>query len=115
MSKYRQFDIILVNYPFSDDPTQTKIRPALIVGNDASSSDDDDYLCCPITSTFRRGEFGIKLTENDLSVSLKIDSELRCNKIYTIRENLIFKKISTLKPQKHDEVIETIISAIEVS
>ena len=112
---YSQFDIVLVDYPFSDEPSQGKIRPALIISNEKSNADDMDYLFCPITSTQRSGYFSIELTNNDVVNPMQVVCEVRCNKVMTIREMRIRRKISALKFNKQKEVIERILKAIEIS
>ena len=93
---YQQGDIISVNYPFSDDVKKSKLRPAIIISNQKSNNLDGDVLICPITSTIRESEFSFLLNDIDLSDPLPKNSEIRCNKIATIRSSLIVNKISAL-------------------
>ena len=93
---YQQGDIISVNYPFSDDFKKSKLRPAIIISNQKSNNLDGDVLICPITSTIRESEFSFLLNDIDLSDPLPKNSEIRCNKIATIRSSLIVNKISAL-------------------
>ena len=39
MAKYRRGDIVKVPYPYSDDFSQSKIRPAIIVSNGLLNDD----------------------------------------------------------------------------
>ena len=93
---YQQGDIIAVNYPFSDDFKKSKLRPAIIISNQKSNNLDGDVLICPITSTIRESEFSFLLNDINLSDPLPKNSEIRCNKIATIRSSLIVNKISAL-------------------
>ena len=93
---------------------KAKFAPALIVSNEKSNADDLDYLFCPIASTQRSGYFSIDLTSNDVINPLQAACEVRCNKVMTIREIRIRRKISALKLNKQKEIIEKILDAIEV-
>ena len=109
---YQQGDIISVNYPFSDDFKKSKLRPAIIISNQKSNNLDGDVLICPITSTIRESEFSFLLNDIDLSDPLPKNSEIRCNKIATIRSSLILNKISALNIEALRIVLLKIKSAL---
>jgi len=50
MSDYEPGDVLIVRFPFQEDTTKMKIRPALLL-----SVDDDTYTVCRITKTNRSG------------------------------------------------------------
>jgi mRNA-degrading endonuclease toxin of MazEF toxin-antitoxin module len=93
---YNQGDIIAVYYPLTDKPAKTKLRPAIVVSSSISNQLDNDILVCPITSKIRGDEFSFLLKDEDLLSPLPAESEVRCNKIMTIRawEKQIVGKIS---------------------
>jgi mRNA interferase MazF len=113
MAGYKQFDIIWTQFPLSDKIDKLKLRPALIVSNDISNNADNDVMICPITSRIRGDKFAIILTDEMLSNPLSVESEIRCNKITTIRNSLFSSKIGSLLPKYHSEVLEKIKSAFE--
>ncbi len=113
MAKYKQFDIIWTPYPFSDTIENSKLRPAIIVSNELSNNLDNDILACPITSKLRKDEFSVVLTDGMLTNSLDLESEIRCNKIATIRKKLITQKVGELLPEYHYMVLEKINSAFD--
>jgi mRNA interferase MazF len=113
MADYKQFDIIWAPYPFSDMTEKSKPRPGIIVSNDLSNSLDNDFLVCPITSKLREDMFSVAITDEMLNIPLDLESEIRCNKIATIRQKLIINKISELLPEYHDKILEKIKSAFD--
>ena len=110
---YKQGDIIAVNYPFSDNPALSKLRPAIVISNTLSNNSDNDLLIAPITSILRNDIFSMQLVDNQLTISLPENSEIRCNKITTLRKSLVIRKISALKPAFHQELLEKIILALK--
>jgi mRNA-degrading endonuclease toxin of MazEF toxin-antitoxin module len=111
---YKQGDIVLVRYPFSDDPAQTKVRPAVVISNENSNRLDSDVLIAQITSAIRLTPFSFPLTHVDVTVPLPKPSEVRCNKVATARNNIILQKISAIKPEKLPSLIATVYDAIRV-
>jgi mRNA interferase MazF len=113
MADYKQFDIIWTQFPLSDKIDKLKFRPALIVSNNISNGLDNDVMVCPITSRIRGDEFAIVLTNKMVSNPLNVESEMRCNKITTIRNSLFSSKIGELLPEYRDMVLEKINSAFD--
>lgn len=110
---YKQGDIVAVNYPFSDNPALSKLRPAIVLSNGLSNGLDNDLLIAPITTMLRSDIFSLQLGNHKLSTPLPENSEIRCNKITTLRKSLIIRKISTLKSSFHQELFEKIILALK--
>jgi len=108
---YKQGDIIIVPYPFSDNLKKYKYRPAVIVSNKKSNGLNEDVLICPITSKSRENEFSYKLKEKDTKEALPVQSEVRCNKIVTIRKSLLKRKFNYLKQQALREIIQKVKSS----
>ena len=113
MADYKQIDIIWAPYPFSDMTEKSKLRPGIIVSDELSNGLDNDLLVCPITSKLRENKFSVALTDEMLTNSLDLESEIRCNKIATIRKKLIVYKVGELLSEYHDEVLEKIKSAFD--
>jgi mRNA-degrading endonuclease toxin of MazEF toxin-antitoxin module len=107
---YKQGDIIAVHYPLTDKPAKTKLRPAIVISNETSNKLDSDILVCPITTKIRDSEFSYPLTDNDVTQQLLPGSEVRCNKIMTIRvwEKQILGKISEANPQALSNIRELV-------
>jgi mRNA-degrading endonuclease toxin of MazEF toxin-antitoxin module len=113
MSKYRREDIVKVPYPYSDDFSQSKIRPAIIVSNHVSNNLGNDYLVVPTTSLIRRTPFSFVIDNKDLTNSLPLNGEVRCNKITTMRQHLILGKTSSLKIEKQEELSENTYNSLK--
>jgi mRNA-degrading endonuclease toxin of MazEF toxin-antitoxin module len=92
----QQFDIVAVRFPFSDQSARYKLRPAIVVSNQIANRIDHDLLCCPITTRLRQEPFSFPLDNHFLTHPLPSESEVRCNKVTTIRRSLITKKVSRL-------------------
>jgi mRNA interferase MazF len=91
MPNYSKNDIILVRYPFSD-LSNSKVRPAVIV---SSLHPSQDLMIVPLTSktgSLLPGEFilsGWSIAGLNIPTSVK-------RGLYTVKENLVVKKIGTL-------------------
>jgi len=107
---YKQGDIVWVPYPLADKQGKTKVRPAIIISSEESNSLDNDLLIAQITSIIRSDKFSFRVRNSDLENPLPKESEIRCNKITTIRKQLIMGKLSSLKSSKQRELYKRICS-----
>ena len=109
MEGFIKGDIVVVPFPFSD-LTGKRRRPALVITN----LKGDDLILCQITAT-RSDQYSISLTDTDFKKgSLKRDSFIRPNKIFTADIHIIIRKIGNIKKEKIREVIDRIIQIIKL-
>lgn len=92
---YKQGDIVLIPFPFEDDLTKTKKRPAVILSKD--SINKGSYIVIKITSVLGKSAFGIPIFKKDVDFEMLRDSEIISNDVMTISKNLIVKKLGRLK------------------
>jgi mRNA-degrading endonuclease toxin of MazEF toxin-antitoxin module len=105
MGRFIKGDVVVTPFPFSD-LTANKKRPALVVAN----LKGDDIVICLITSQNAKDEYAITLSNDDFaSGSLKKDSNIRPNRVFTADAGIILYRIGTLEKKKSDEVTAKII------
>gem|GEM_PF-1562900 len=115
MADYSQGDIVWADYPLSDKPEKSKIRPVLIVSNIVSNRLDNDFLIAPITSKIRSQPFEVVLTDDKVDEPLPALSVVRCNKLHTIRNSRITGRITNVKSEILSEIIVEIGLAVRVT
>ena len=109
MERFIKGDIVVIPFPFSD-LTGAKRRPALVI----TSLKGDDLILCQITSKKVRDEYAIAITDEDFEEgSLKQESNVRPNKIFTADRNIILYRVGRLKQRKLESIIQTIIEIIK--
>lgn len=96
MPLYKQGDIVLLPFPFTD-LTQSKNRPAIIVAQKASRN--NDFIVAKITSNIHRDSESFLLNTSDIIGTLPAISEVRCNELMTIAQRRIIKKYATLEKE----------------
>jgi mRNA interferase MazF len=105
---YRQGDIVLVSFPFTD-LTSAKRRPALVISPDSLNQINEDLILVAITSQMTADEYALRLEESDfLQGKLPKPSMIKLTKIFTIHSTLAVKKLCRLKPEKVAEVLNRI-------
>jgi len=107
---YRQRDVILVAFPFTD-LSGSKKRPALIISSN-SVNNAHDFICLQITSKIFDDDFFLMPDNKMLSAPLLLKSGIRLQKVFTINEKLIERKISEMKPAVFDKVLSTFIAKV---
>lgn len=109
MARFIKGDVVVVPFPFSD-LSQTKHRPTLVI----TDLTGEDLILCQITSQNISDDYSITLTEEDfLEGSLKRESNVRPNRIFTADNKIILYKVGRIKEEKILEVIEKIIGIIK--
>jgi mRNA interferase MazF len=99
-------DIVLINVPFTD-LSEVKLRPALIIGKI-----HDDFLCCFISSNAAAKTKQDVFVKKNTANNLKIDSVIKCGKLFTLHNSLIEKKIGLLSADLYDMVVKKITGII---
>ena len=102
-------DIVIVPFPFSD-LSRSKKRPAIVV----TVLEGDDIILCQITSQWIRDKYAIPVEGSDFATgSLRQESHIRPNRIFTADRDIILYRAGQLRQKKMDEVIEKIIQIVQ--
>ena len=109
MAKFIKGSVVVVPFPFSD-LSQAKKRPALVI----TDLKNDDLILCQITSQQIRDDYSIALEDKDFSKgSLKKESNIRPNRIFTADKNIILYEVGQINKEKMNQVINKIIEIIK--
>lgn len=105
---YRQRDILLTKFPFSD-LRRFKVRPVLVLSNDAYNRRFADLVICAITGTPRPHPYGAKVGSQDLEEGvLKVESQVRADTITSLEQQIVLKKIGRLRKETYRGVVAII-------
>ena len=106
MEKLVKGDVVVVPFPFSD-LTAAKKRPAIVL----ATLEGDDLILGQITSKVHKDKYAISLTDKDFKHgSLKVESVIRANRLFTADRSLILYKVGSIRDNKINEIIESVIS-----
>lgn len=105
---YEQRDIVLLPFPYSD-LTGAKQRPALIISNEHLNK-TEDRICCLITSN--APEDGLLLNSFE-SGTLPFKSWVKPQRLFTVHEKIIKKKICRVSKDFHKEMIKKVHEFVE--
>ena len=108
--KLSKFDLILVDFPFSD-LSKIKKRPALVI----KSLEGDNTILCQITTKKRWiNKYEVFLPKASCKGNIKFDSFIYLDMVFTLHKNLIHEKIGEIKDIKLKELIINKIKEIFV-
>mgnify|MGYP003114724124 CR=1 FL=1 len=115
---YAQGDIVWIDWRYIDkiDKGESKPRPSLVISNNDCHEIDKGYMIlCPITSNTRLNDFTFLIDNKSISRTLSKFSEVRTNKIFTYKSNLVLKKHGTIIDDDIlSEIIQKVYNAIKV-
>ncbi len=100
---YNTWDIILIEFPFSD-LSDKKLRPALVISNE-NFNKYNNLILIWIYWNIWDPNYSIELNNNDLEIwELNKTSYFRFHNIFSLDKKLIKWKIAKLKQNKLKEV-----------
>ena len=110
MGSFTRGDIILFPFPYTDLSSR-KLRPCLVISDEM----DEDILLCQITSQkIRKDKYCVEIKKNEtIGGTLKIDSYIRANMIFTANKTQILKKFCRVKDKEYKEVVNIINNLIK--
>lgn len=109
---YNQGDIVVVKFPFTDG-SEFKKRPAMVISNRIVNQ-KGEYLIVQITSKLNNDGFSILINDDDCLKPLPLKSYIRPHKIFTVHQDIILSKISSVKPVLNQKVSDIIYRFIKV-
>ena len=108
MARFVKGDVVVLPFPFSD-LSQTKRRPALVV----AEAGGEELLLCQITSQPVRDRYAIALDDTDFQTgSLKKQSNVRPNRIFTADAGIIAYSPGCLHEPKTREVVGKLVALL---
>jgi mRNA interferase MazF len=114
MSTYRQRDIVLARFPFSDLSSQ-KVRPVLILSNDTYNQQSADVLVCGLTTNLRAAPYSvvIDITDVEQPGTLRHTSKIKADTIASWEKSILLRQIARLKRSVFRQVIAEIRELID--
>lgn len=109
MERFVKGDVVVLLFPFSDYSAGKK-RPAFVLAN----LKGEDLILCQITSQLKKDQYTISLNNEDFAYgTLNKPSNIRPNRIFTAKKNMIVRKIGTVKQKTTDQVINKLIDLLK--
>jgi len=100
---YKQGDILLVPFPFSD-LTAVKRRPVLVVSNDDYNLNGDDIVICGITSNPKVSGYSVTFGNTDLvEGQIPVSSRIKADKLFAVDKSRVVKRIATVSDNVLDK------------
>lgn len=109
---YTQGQIVLVNFPFTDQKNSVK-RPALVISSNDFNRNSYDIILAQITSEENNDGNSVTIKTDDLITPLNYISEIRCHKILVAEQSIILKSVSNVRHHIVKKVIAKINTIIK--
>jgi mRNA-degrading endonuclease toxin of MazEF toxin-antitoxin module len=104
---YKQRDIVIMPFYFSEGSKKQKIRPVLVLSNDTYNSENSDFVACMITSRLKFSKFSFLIRSEDLESGVLLkNSIIRSDKLLTCEQKKVHRKVGTLSKKQGQIVLE---------
>lgn len=111
--RLRQGDLVVIYSPYSDR-TGRKTRPAIVISNERYNKILQDFICVPTTTELRDYEHIFRLYLDDIdSGNFHEISDVRVDKIISMDQKLIIKRVGRVKYYIVDRIKEMLGKIIE--
>ena len=101
---YKQGEIVVVPFPFSD-LSSIKQRPVLVLSKDNYNNNSDDIITCGITSNLKDLKYSVLIENKNLfEGEIPKSSRIKVDKLFTISQSIIKKKVGRLNKETFDRV-----------
>lgn len=102
--KYKQREIVLIPFPYSD-LSSVKKRPVIVISNNKFNEVNEDVVVVAITSKIFSDEYSVTINDNDLEYGiLPEQSVVKTAKLFTVSKSRIVKKFSILNYETFQKV-----------
>ena len=101
---FKQGEILIVPFPFSD-LSSIKQRPVIVLSKNSYNEKNEDIITCGITSNLKDSAHSILIDgENLEDGNIPKKSRIKIDKLFTIDQNIIKKKVAQLDKKTFEEV-----------
>lgn len=112
-------NIVLVSFPYSDG-SGAKIRPALVVQNDADNQRLDNTVVAMITGNTAHAHEATQLlvdpaTSDGLQSGLHGPSAVKCSVLATVNQRTILRSLGRLSPVAMQQIDHCLRIALELA
>jgi mRNA interferase MazF len=108
-----QRDIVLISFPFSN-LENSKVRPVLVISNDEYNNKFNDFIAVPLTSNIKARQYAMKITNRNLeNGTLVAPSQIKVDKIFSVNQSLVRKKIGKAKKDFYKQIKDMIVAIID--
>jgi len=117
--KVQRGDVVIIDHPFSD-ATGSKVRPALVVQNNARNMLLKETIIVLSSKNLKhigtdRTQLLVNIATPDGKLSgLRVDSAVKCGKLYTLHEDMIRKKIGVLSAPLMKQANDCLKTALDL-
>jgi mRNA interferase MazF len=109
VERFIRGDIVVLPFPFSDF-SAAKRRRALVLATPGG----DDLILLQITSQQIRDSYAVSISSEDFACgSLRKDSNVRPNRIFSACNNLILYRAGRLSENKLKEILNAVLKILE--
>ena len=109
---YKQGEIIIVPFPFSD-LSSIKQRPVLILSKNIDNEKVEDIITCGITSNVKDSKYSVLIKNEDLiEGEVPKISRVKVDKLFTISQDIVKKKVGRINKETFGKVKSEFVKLI---
>ena len=109
---YKQGEIIIVPFPFSN-LSSIKQKPVLVLSKNTDNEKVEDVITCGITSNIKDSRYSVLIEKKNLvEGSIPKTSRIKVDKLFTISQDIIKKKVGRINRETFEKVRSEFIDLV---
>ena len=109
---YEQGEILIVPFPFSN-LSSVKRRPVLVISRNEDNKKSEDLIVSGITSNLKnKNHFVMIENSNLIKGQIPIKSMIKVNKLFSIEQSIVIKKIAKINKLTLEQVKKEFYSLV---
>ena len=110
--RFNQGDILIVPFPFSN-LSGIRQRPVLVLSKTNYLRECEDVVTCGITSNLKDSKYSLLINNSNLiEGSIPIKSRIKVDKLFTLEQSIVIKKLGRIKKETMNKVKEEFLKLI---
>lgn len=107
--EFRRGDVVLIAFPYIQDYTKSKVRPAVVVQNDIGNTYSDNLILASISSQVPEQEFPVHYrvyagSRIAKEAGLTSDCVVKAETIVTVPKSRVIEKLGRFPPEAMAEI-----------
>ena len=109
---YKQGEIVIVPFPFSD-LSSIKQRPVLVLSKNVDNEETENIITCGITSNVKDARYSVLFDNNNLiDGNVPKQSRVKVDKLFTISRDIVKKKVGRINKETFEKVKSEFIKLV---
>lgn len=110
---FEQGDILLINFPYTENSEVKKLRPCLVISNNILNNHHfSNLIVIPITGRPQLDEFSFEISDKSVLLPMPKTSQCRCHMVHIISSKDVQRKVNKVNNETLEQILNKVKSIL---